>query len=75
MNIYLNRRSNVALYDIHEEYIDVMFYGTNKVYRYSNKVTGKEIVDQLKKLAKNGEGLNSYINRYARKKYECIIER
>lgn len=71
MEQYLNlgRNSNVKEYSIGSDYIDVVF-GKGNCYRYSYKSAGMEKVEQMKILAQQGIGLNSYIMRYARKDYE-----
>lgn len=61
--------SNVMAYTIGDDYIDVQF-GTGKIYRYSYKSAGVAKVEQMKVLAAQGYGLNSYIMRHARKDYE-----
>lgn len=66
----LGGNSNVECYEISNEYIAVKFYGTEKVYRYSYGSAGKFHVDTMKKLAKQGYGLNSYIMRNVRNSYE-----
>lgn len=65
MTIYknINGDSNVLAYEIGNDYIDVQFKGTAKTYKYSYQSTGKANVETMKKLAKNGDGLNSFINR------------
>ncbi|WP_199669333.1 hypothetical protein [Coprococcus sp. AF16-5] len=50
--------------------MDVLFYGTPRVYRYSYKSAGVENVENMKVLAEQGYGLNSFINRYVKYKYE-----
>lgn len=62
--------SNVKEFWIGTDYIDVRFNGTDKIYRYSYNSAGKEHVEQMKKLAKVGHGLNSYINHYVSNAYE-----
>ena len=62
--------SNVNSYSIGDTYIDVLFYGTPRVYRYSYKSAGVENVENMKVLAEQGYGLNSFINRYVKYKYE-----
>lgn len=71
MQSYKNKggNSNVIAYTIGDEYIDVQF-GTGKVYRYSYKSAGVAKVEQMKVLAAQGYGLNSYIMRYARQDFE-----
>ena len=65
----LNGNSNVKCYNISENYIDIEFYNTPLVYRYSNIVPGRQVLNELKRLAIQGYGLNSYINRYVNKNY------
>ena len=65
----LNGNSNVKEYSIGQVYIDVVF-GKGVRYRYSYRSAGIDKVEQMKILAKNGVGLNSYIMRYARMDYE-----
>lgn len=62
--------SNVNSYAIGDTYLDVLFYGTPRVYRYSYKSAGVENVENMKVLAEQGYGLNSFINRYVKYKYE-----
>lgn len=60
--------SGITDYEYGEDYIQVSFHdGT--VYVYTTDSTGAENIKQMKRLAQEGEGLNSYINRYARKLY------
>lgn len=69
----LNGNSNVKCYNISENYIDIEFYNTPLVYRYSNVVPGRKVLNELKRLAIQGYGLNSFINRYVKKNYERRI--
>ncbi len=71
MQLYKNLggNSNVRAFFIGEDYIDVQFNG-GSIYRYSYRSAGKDKVEQMKKLAVQGCGLNSYIMRNARKDYE-----
>ena len=71
MQIYnnLGGNSGVHAYHIGEDYIEVQF-NTGKIYRYSYMKAGKEKVERMKFLAKQGNGLNSYIMRYARYDYD-----
>ena len=65
----LGGNSNVIAYLKGKDYIDVQF-GTGKIYRYSYRSAGASKVEQMKILADQGRGLNSYIMRYARNDYE-----
>lgn len=63
MNSYSNngRDSGVRAYEIGPDYIKVQFSDLS-VYTYSYGKAGKDHVDNMKELAIQGEGLNSYIN-------------
>jgi hypothetical protein len=63
MKPYANRggNSNVESYEIGNDYIAVKFKGKNKIYVYSYSTAGAQNVDQAKKIAENGSGLNNYI--------------
>jgi hypothetical protein len=65
----LGGNSNVRAYSIGRDYIDVVF-GGGAIYRYSYRSAGTTKVEQMKVLARQGLGLNSYIMRNARKDYE-----
>lgn len=66
----LGGNSNVEAYDIGHAFIDVKFFGTPKVYRYSCAKAGRCHVDNLINLARQGRVLNSYINRHVKKLYD-----
>lgn len=59
----MSNNSNVLYYEIGDDFIDVQFNGTVKIYRYSYQSAGKENVETMKKLANKGCGLNSFINK------------
>lgn len=65
----LGCNSNIKEYEIGEDYIDVVF-GDNSLYRYSYMSAGREKVEVMKNLARQGSGLNSYIMRHAKQNYE-----
>ena len=65
----LGGNSNIHAFSIGNDFIDVQFNG-GKIYRYSYYSAGKEKVEQMKKLAIQGQGLNSYIMRCAKYDYE-----
>lgn len=71
MSKYLNlgRDSNVSSYDCGGDYIDVTF-GDGSTYRYSYASAGIDNVENMKRLAHHGEGLNSYIMRTCKYEYE-----
>ncbi|WP_120430998.1 hypothetical protein [Acinetobacter baylyi] len=62
--------SGVYAYEIGEEYIRVQFDRSFKIYTYSYLSAGASRVEDMKRLARNGNGLNSYIMRYAKTSYE-----
>lgn len=66
----LGRDSNVESYEIGKDSIRVKFNGTTKVYSYSYRKAGLDHVEQMKVLARNGSGLNSYINRNVKNLYD-----
>ena len=71
MTLYKNLggNSNIYAFSIGTDYIDVQFNG-GKIYRYSYYSASKTKVEQMKKLAMQGQGLNAYIMRNARNDYE-----
>ncbi len=71
MEIYknLSHDSSVRAFLIGADYIDVKFT-TGPVYRYSYKSAGRENVEQMKLLARHGDGLGSFIQRNVCYKYE-----
>lgn len=62
--------SGVSAFEIGYDYIIVKFSGTARTYRYSNRKAGKNHVETLKQLARRGNGLNSYINKYVKHLYD-----
>lgn len=62
--------SNVNSYEIGPDYIAVIFNGANKVYRYSYARAGQIHVENMKRLAETGDGLNAYIKKYCNKLYD-----
>lgn len=60
----LSGDSNVVSYEINDESIQVVFSsGANRHYLYDSSRPGKAIVEQMKVLAVQGHGLNSYISK------------
>ena len=64
-----NGESGIAAYESHADSIAVQF-STGKVYVYSHAQAGQDHVEQMKKLAAAGAGLNSYIMRNVRDLYD-----
>lgn len=66
----LNGNSNVEAYLIHSTYIDVKFYGSYRIYRYSYESAGEDLVEEAKALAERGYGLNSFIMNHMKYLYK-----
>lgn len=66
----LDGDSGIHAYEIGDTYIRVQFDRTFKIYTYSYRSEGAARVEDMKQLARNGDGLNSYIMRYTKKMYE-----
>ncbi len=66
----LDGDSGIHAYEIGDTYIRVQFDRTFKIYTYSYRSAGAARVEDMKQLARNGDGLNSYIMRYAKTLYE-----
>ena len=64
-----NGNSNIKAFFIGSDYVDVQFK-SGLIYRYSYRSAGSMKVEQMKNLAIQGKGLNSYIMRNAKKDYE-----
>ena len=66
----LSGGSNVVSYETTEDSIHVVFRsGTHRNYLYNHSRPGKQMVDQMKALAAQGFGLNSYISTTVRQSY------
>jgi hypothetical protein len=65
----LSGESNVTRYQIGDNFIIVEF-GDGAWYKYTYQSAGKENIEEMKILARQGQGLNSFINRVVRKRYE-----
>jgi hypothetical protein len=60
--------SGVSAYEIGDDSIAVQFKD-GAVYLYTYASAGRQTIEAMKRLAVGGDGLNSYINRNARKSY------
>ena len=54
--------SGVYAYEINHYNIHVQFVGNNRIYTYSYGRAGSNHVENMKRLALQGSGLNTYIN-------------
>ena len=67
----LNGNSNVESYEIEADSITVKFMsGKWRYYLYTSQKPGAEIVEQMKVLAQQGQGLNSYITRVVKNNFD-----
>lgn len=64
----IGRDSGVIAYEIGDDFIKVEF-DDRSLYLYNYGSAGRQNIEEMKKLAVVGEGLNSYINRYVKKAY------
>ncbi len=66
----LNGDSNVVAYEANEDSIHVIFKnGTCRNYLYNVVRPGRAVVEQMKALAVQGRGLNSYISSVVKDNY------
>lgn len=72
MEEYRNRsgKSMVQFYEIGSEHITILFKDTPERYKFSYQSAGKDHVEKMKVLAKNGLGLNGYILVYVKFDFE-----
>jgi hypothetical protein len=64
----LDGDSNVLEYELGNDYIKVRF-ADGSVYLYTYLSTGSQNVEEMKRLAVVGEGLNKFISKFVRKNY------
>ncbi|HEY6986652.1 MAG TPA: hypothetical protein VH375_11260 [Rhodanobacteraceae bacterium] len=62
------RKSGVVAYEIHDDAIDIEF-ASGDVYRYDETTPGPVDVELMKRFARAGRGLTSYISKYVRDRY------
>ncbi len=67
----LNGDSGVEAYEAGTGYIKVRFRG-GSVYTYTHASAGPGHIEEMKRLAHRGDGLNAYINRNVRDGYAAI---
>ena len=67
MERYSNRskQSGVTGYTLGKDFIIIRF-ADGEVYTYTYKMPGRRHVENMKKLARAGKGLATYINKYVR---------
>lgn len=72
MNRYKNLSGNsgVSFYETGDDFIQVIFTGSDKIYSYSYSGAGKIHVENMKKLAVKGRGLSTYISQHVKDLYD-----
>ncbi len=65
---YLNPNSGIHAYQCGADFIRIRFADGN-TYLYTYESTGIDNIEQMKLLARLGQGLNTYINTTVRGKY------
>ena len=68
----INHDSGVDSFENGDTYIKVLFKGGSKVYVYTYSSAGAGNVEEMKRLALSGDGLNSFIMRNVKKGYSHI---
>ena len=69
----LNGNSGIASFEIRHDSIVVQFKN-HSTYLYNAQVTGRDHIEEMKKLAQSGQGLATYISRYVRDKYAAQLK-
>lgn len=64
--------SNINAYEDGDGYIIVQFRHGSQ-YEYTTQSTGVHHIEEMKRLADRGDGLNAYINKYVKKNYSRKI--
>ena len=74
MTRYKNRSgdSGVAAFQIGADFIKVRFLSQRRIYVYTRNSVGTKHLKEMKRLAKLGKGLSSYIIHYVHSRYERI---
>jgi len=66
----LDGDSGVVRYDYGSDWIEVEFQsGSTRLYRYTNTSAGSANIDEMKRLADLGDGLNSFIMHNVKNRY------
>jgi hypothetical protein len=61
--------SGISAYETGKDWIKIKFK-SGQVYKYSYDSAGNKRIEAMKKLAEQGKGLATYINKYVRDQYE-----
>jgi hypothetical protein len=61
--------SGVHSFEINDNSIIIKFSGTSRTYTYSYVSAGQQHIENMKRLALAGDGLNAYINKNVKNKF------
>ena len=64
-------KGGVSSYEIFKDSIDLTFK-EGRTYKYNYSKPGKDHVEKMKKLANDGNGLTTYVNKYVRDNYSGL---
>lgn len=68
-----NGNSGIKAYEIFDDSIKIMF-DDDSIYLYTYESTGRSAIEIMKKLAKNGIGLTTYINQQIKDNFSERIQ-
>lgn len=61
-----NGGSGISEFEIGDDFIRVKFSDRSLIYTYSCGKAGRVNIEMMKKLAKSGRGLNTYLNQHVK---------
>ncbi len=62
--------SGIVAFEVGPDWIEIEFErGRERFYRYTNASAGAANILTMQRLAEKGDGLNAFINRYAKNKF------
>lgn len=64
--------SGVVAYEVHDDAIDIKF-ANGDIYRYDATTPGAADVELMKRFARAGRGLTSYISKYVKDRYAAKL--
>jgi hypothetical protein len=62
-------KSGVIAFEIGKDFIHVQFVNDRFTYVYNYVMPGRETVEEMKRLAKSGKGLSTFISQVVRDNY------
>ena len=62
-------KSGVSGYEIGKDFILIQFVNSKETYVYNYVMPGKETVEQMKTLARRGQGLSTFISQFVKDDY------